>query len=109
MRSIIIWVIHCLSGMHTNTVIAPPTEPARRMAQLHKGERATITGMAGGDAASEEARLRLMELGFVPGEQVRVVAESFPGGDPMAVRVGNSTFALRRHEAMWVEVSGVQP
>ena len=50
-----------------------------------------------------------MELGFVPGEQVRVVAESFPGGDPMAVRVGNSTFALRRHEAMWVEVSGVQP
>jgi ferrous iron transport protein A len=77
------------------------------MAQLHKGDRATVTGIAAGDAEGDEVRLRLMELGFVPGEQIRVVAESFPGGDPMAVRVGNSTFALRRHEAMWVEVIGV--
>jgi ferrous iron transport protein A len=80
---------------------------ACRLAQLHKGDRATVSGIAPGGADGDDVRLRLMELGFVPGEPIRVVAESFPGGDPMAVRVGNSTFALRRHEAMWVEVTGV--
>jgi ferrous iron transport protein A len=48
--------------------------------------------------------MRLLELGFAPGEQIRVVAESFPRRDPMAVRVGNTTFALRRHEAAMIQI-----
>ena len=48
--------------------------------------------------------MRLLELGFAPGEQIRVIAESFPRGDPMAVRIGNTTFALRRHEASMIHV-----
>lgn len=47
---------------------------------------------------------RLMEIGFLPGEPVRVVASGFPGGDPLAVRIGQATFALRRHEAALVQV-----
>ena len=35
---------------------------------------------------------------------VRVVAAGFPGADPLAVRIGQATFALRRHEASMVLV-----
>lgn len=53
--------------------------------------------------------LRLVEIGFLPGERVRVVARASGGGDPLAVRVGESTFALRRGEAALVRVSLQQP
>jgi len=46
---------------------------------------------------------RLHDLGFIAGEAVRVVAHAL-GGDPIAVRVGHSTFALRRAEAAGVIV-----
>lgn len=46
----------------------------------------------------------LAEIGFLPGEAVTVTARSVWGGDPMVVRVGQSTFALRRAEAACVEV-----
>ena len=49
-------------------------------------------------------RRRLADLGFVPGEYVRVVARGALGGEPLAVRVGRSTFALRRHEAACIQV-----
>src|SRR5437870_2187757 len=48
-----------------------------------------ITGMpeGGGDVG-----LRLLELGFVEGEAVRIIAHGFPGREPIAVRIGNTTF-----------------
>ena len=46
---------------------------------------------------------RLGELGFLVGERVRVLARA-PFGDPIAVRVGSGTFALRRAEADCVTV-----
>ena len=49
--------------------------------------------------------LRLVELGFVEGEPLRVVAQGYPGREPIAVRVGNTTFALRRFEADHVLVA----
>ena len=52
--------------------------------------------------------LRLLEIGFLPGERVRVIAKGFPGKDPMAVRVGHTTFALRRHEAALIRVRAPQ-
>jgi len=53
---------------------------------------------------SPDWALRLAELGFVPGERVMVTARGLPGGDPLAVRIGSSTFALRRAEAACVQV-----
>lgn len=47
----------------------------------------------------------LEEIGFLPGEQVMVMARALPGGDPLVVRVGSSTFALRRVEAACVQVA----
>jgi len=61
--------------------------------------RTGVSEPEGGDIG-----LRLLELGFVEGESLRVVALGFPGGEPIAVRIGNTTFALRRFEAdhVWV-------
>src|SRR5579863_8272808 len=49
---------------------------------------------------------RLLEFGFVNGEQVEILAEARPGRDPFVVRVGHTTLALRRREAesIWVEI-----
>ena len=55
--------------------------------------------------------LRLLELGFVEGEFLRVIAHGFPGQEPLAVRIGNTTFALRRFEAdhVWVTAASTLP
>jgi len=49
--------------------------------------------------------LRLVELGFVPNERVRLVATGAAGHEPLAVRLGGTTFALRRHEASFILVT----
>jgi ferrous iron transport protein A len=51
------------------------------------------------EVEGEDVGLRLLELGFVEGEVLRVVAHGYPGREPIAVRIGNTTFALRRFEA----------
>ena len=55
-------------------------------------------------ADAPERASQLEEIGFLPGEWVSVVAQGFPGGDPLVVRVGLSTFALRKEEAMCIEL-----
>ena len=72
---------------------------------MKKGEQGTVAGLsAAGSAEYESIRTRLLELGFAAGEKVQVVAQSFFGGTPLAVRLGNSTFALRKHEAELIEI-----
>jgi ferrous iron transport protein A len=63
-----------------------------------------VSLMPAGDEEDRVVLLRLLEIGFLPGEPVRVIARGLPGGDPMAVRVGHTTFALRRHEAAMIRV-----
>jgi ferrous iron transport protein A len=55
-------------------------------------------------AGTPEWGMRLADLGFVRGERVRVLARGRPGGEPLVVRIGDSTFALRRAEAACVRV-----
>lgn len=55
-------------------------------------------------AGTPEWADRLAEIGFLPGELVTVLARGLPGHDPLVVRVGDSTFALRRAEAACIEV-----
>ena len=54
-----------------------------------------------------EWRTHLEAIGFLPGEAVRVVAQGAPGGDPLVVRIADSTFALRRAEAACVQVQAL--
>ena len=73
---------------------------------LKVGASATVTHVTPGDVAAGGADLsrRLMELGFVPGEKIRMLKRGMPGGEPLAIKVGNSTFALRRFEAALISI-----
>ena len=52
-----------------------------------------------------ELERRLLELGFVEGARVEILHEGPVGRDPIAVRVNDTTIALRRREAMAILVS----
>ena len=83
---------------------APPASVGLHEWPMH--QPAEVVGFA--DAPSEaeaQTLLRLLEVGFLPGERVCLMASGLPGRDPLAVRVGHSTFALRRHEAALVRVT----
>lgn len=49
--------------------------------------------------ANDAIARRLRELGFVKGEEVRLVAKGPVGGEPLLVQVGFTRFALRISEA----------
>jgi ferrous iron transport protein A len=94
--------------------VQPGPEPVS-LAELLKGDLAVVESLsdadpsAVGEVAGSTVARRLLELGFVPGETVQVVATAWPGGDPMAVRVGAGVFALRRREARVVLVRRTRP
>ena len=84
---------------------APDSSQPFGLNQLKCHVNAEVVGL--NFSADDEDRgvaLRLLEIGFLPGEVVRVIAHGYPGHDPLAVRVGHTTFALRSHEAALVQV-----
>jgi len=89
----------------------------RSLASLRKGARGIVSAVIGegaaldliGDVAGSTITRRLLEIGFVPGEPIEVIQEIQPGGDPIAVRIGSSMFALRRREAQAVLVQLERP
>jgi ferrous iron transport protein A len=70
---------------------------------LKAGQSATVIHLAPAQAGGADVPRRLMELGFVPGERIRMLKRGVTGG-PLAVKVGQSTFALRRFEAALVSI-----
>jgi Fe2+ transport system protein FeoA len=85
------------------------TEQICPLSSLRKGDGGVVvavddSGDLFGDTRASTIARRLLELGFVPGAGVEIVATMWPGDDPLAVRVGGSTFALRHHEARIVRV-----
>jgi ferrous iron transport protein A len=84
------------------------------LAQLRRGQSGIVTGLIDtaaidtGRGAGDSLIARLRDIGFVPGARCEVVARMWLGGDPMAVRIGGSTFALRRAEAAAVRVQLVR-
>jgi ferrous iron transport protein A len=75
-----------------------------RLDELPKGGRAVVTTVHRRSADDAIAQ-RLMELGFVSGEPVRLLATGPLGGEPLLVQVGYTRFALRRAEAARIEVA----
>ena len=76
------------------------------LAALPPGTTARVVGVGSIASALSALERRLLEFGFVNGEQVEILAEARPGRDPFVVRVGNTTLALRRREAqsVWVDL-----
>lgn len=90
---------------------------SRPLAELRRGEAAIVAGLAevvgfdDGKGSGAILLARLRDLGFVAGAHCQVIARMWPVGDPLVVRIGGSTFALRRAEAAAVRVTrlGEQP
>jgi ferrous iron transport protein A len=86
-------------------------DPSVPLAQLRRGDVAVVTGLAevagfdDGKGSSLALLARLRDLGFIAGASCEVIARMWLGGDPLVVRVGGSTFALRRAEAAAVRVT----
>jgi ferrous iron transport protein A len=76
------------------------------LAALPPGTRGCVVSVGSSAAPLSALERRLLEFGFVHGEQIEILAEARPGRDPFVVRVGHTTIALRRREAqsVWVEL-----
>jgi ferrous iron transport protein A len=80
------------------------------LSQLPTGAQATVERLFAASAEMDEGTLRrLAELGFLPGEPVRVLQRGPGGREPLAVLVGDSLFALRLIEAACVSVVAEAP
>jgi ferrous iron transport protein A len=87
--------------------------PSQPLAELRRGDVAVVTGLAAASVSSQDGAdvaliARLRDLGFTAGARCEVMARMWLGGDPLVVRVGGSTFALRRAEASAVRVQRLQ-
>jgi ferrous iron transport protein A len=90
---------------------APVQAPSGiRLTELATGAEARVVMNSAGDSNTPaEVCRRLEELGFLPGERLRIVARGFLGREPLAVRIGTGTFALRLFEAACIRVCPEQP
>ena len=86
---------------------APTPVGSLTLAALRPGERGRVLAVVMPDAShahDDGLVIRLLEIGFVPGEVVRVTALGPGGREPLAVRIGGTSFALRKHEAEHIQV-----
>jgi ferrous iron transport protein A len=87
-------------------MLAPAEIP---LVDLSLGTCARVVSVSGADSKTpDEVSRRLAELGFLPGEAVRIVARGLMRA-PIAVRIGTGTFALRLFEAACIRVRPEQP
>ena len=77
--------------------------------ELAPGTTARVVSVATDATTPAELGRRLAELGFLPGEAVRIVARGLMARAPIAVRIGTGTFALRLFEAACIRVCPEQP
>jgi ferrous iron transport protein A len=91
---------HEVADSDINTV----DQPVTTLDRLPVGEARIVHDVRAPADAPEWVQW-LEEIGFIAGERVTLMARGMPGGDPLVVRVGLSTFALRRAEAACVHVA----
>jgi ferrous iron transport protein A len=76
-----------------------------RLSAGRVGERGLVAAItvdgpaAQGGLEPAELERRLLEMGFVEGAVIEVLHVGLIGGDPIAVRLGDTRIALRRREA----------
>lgn len=69
-----------------------------KLSDLQIGQQATIL-----DFGKDEISIKLMEMGFVPGEII-FIEKIAPFGDPISVSVAGYSLSLRLNEAQYVNV-----
>jgi ferrous iron transport protein A len=71
---------------------------------LASGQTATITAVT----ATGELGRRIREMGIIPGTSVTISGRA-PLNDPVALRIGGNTIALRNNEADCIFIEAAQP
>lgn len=72
----------------------------RRLSELGIGQRAVIHSFA-----KDDIFIKLMEMGCVPGEEVKVI-QIAPLGDPISIAVAGYNLSLRLSEASSIFLEG---
>lgn len=73
------------------------------LTDLPKGAEATVHDVHDQGPDDPVAR-RLRDIGFVRGENVRLLTRGPVGGEPLLVQVGFTRFAMRKQEAARVKL-----
>jgi ferrous iron transport protein A len=73
----------------------------KRLSELPVGQTATIRRFE-----DDEIFLKLMEMGFIPGEKV-VIEQVAPLGDPIAIQIAGYQVSLRLNEASKIMVEPI--
>jgi ferrous iron transport protein A len=95
-----------LAGTPVDVRASNPSLAGLQLADLATGAVARVVSVSAGDASGGvDLGRRLAELGFLPGEKLRIVARGLMGREPIAVRIGTGTFALRLFEAACIRVA----
>lgn len=96
-----------MNAVAVPSLTTPLPAEAVALSTLHPGARGVVVRVGSLSGTVSPLERRLMELGFVNGEQIEILAETRPGRDPFVVRVGQTTLALRRREAetVWIELT----
>lgn len=68
------------------------------LCNLEPGIEAVIT-----DVADSPVQTKLLEMGLIPGEVIRLKYKA-PFGDPLCIMVGGYQLALRKDVAQWISV-----
>lgn len=100
--------------MPDSAILAPPQISTLALGDARVGFRGSIVALDGQLAGSaglspQELERRLLELGFVEGATIELLHQGLFGADPIAVRVADTTIALRRREAMAILVTPEMP
>lgn len=99
------------SAVSTSTVALIANTPLLHLHECRKGTRVRVVELLEQPlfgAQDERVTLRLKELGFLPGAQLKVIGFGLLGSDPLAVQVNGTKFALRRAEAAKIRVETVE-
>jgi ferrous iron transport protein A len=76
------------------------TPDKHTLMDVQPGTRARVTAVNGSGRVTQ----RLLEMGVVPGVDLRIV-KAAPFGDPIEVRLRGYSLAMRRSEANAIEVT----
>lgn len=80
---------------------------AKTLADIAIGEKCVVRQLLA-PVGMPEWLTQLEDIGFIAGEPVTLMARGAFGGDPLVIRIGLSTFALRKAEAACVMVDVVE-
>jgi Fe2+ transport system protein FeoA len=91
-----------IKKLNGSSAEARPTSPALRLMNLSEvlhGVWYQVESLAG----PEDECYRLLDLGFTPGAEVKVI-QAAPMGEPLVVALRGTRLALRKDEAAWIIV-----